>query len=251
MLRETILQALMPFRRWLVPEPSEEKRFPDFDPAFWPLYHKCRAFTMTSPERLYSLYKAVEYAVQRGVPGDFVECGVWRGGSAMMMVLTLLQNNVRDRKLFLYDTFDGMSAPTEEDRDRSGRPAGQLLAESDRRDTAGIWCVSPREEVHANLASTGYPMENIRLVRGKVEDTLPSEAPSTIGILRLDTDWYESTRHELVHLYPLLVTGGVLIIDDYGFWQGARKAVDEYFREPGRGILLSRIDATGRIAVRS
>ena len=251
MFRKIILKALQPVRKWLVPELPVEQQFLDFDPEFWPLYYQCRPFTMTSPERLYALYKAVNYAILRGIAGDFVECGVWRGGSAMMMVLTLLRHGVRDRRIFLYDTFEGMSAPTEKDQDRTGRPADQLLAESDRSDAAGIWCISPLEEVQSNLAGTGYPMENIRLVRGKVEDTVPSVAPSSISVLRLDTDWYESTRHELIHLYPLLAQGGVLIIDDYGFWQGARRAVDEYFQEPGRGILLNRIDATGRIAVRS
>jgi O-methyltransferase len=250
MFSKIILKALLPVRKWLVPDPSVEAQFPDFDPEFWPLYHRCRAFTMTSPERLYALYQAVNYVVAREVRGDFVECGVWRGGSAMMIGLALLRHGIRDRKIVLYDTFEGMSDPTERDRNRSGVSAEQLLSDSDRSQTDGIWCVSPLEEVKANLEGTGYPMEKICFVRGKVEETLPSQVPSAICMLRLDTDWYESTRHELLHLYPLLMQGGVLIIDDYGFWQGARKAVDEYFQEPGRAILLHRIDATGRIAIR-
>jgi O-methyltransferase len=85
---------------------------------------------------------------------------------------------------------------------------------------------------------------------GKVEDTFPKDTPDKIAILRLDTDWYESTRHELIHLYPKLSIGGVLIIDDYGHWEGARKAVDEYINDNTLRILLNRIDYTGRIAVK-
>jgi len=91
----------------------------------------------------------------------------------------------------------------------------------------------------------------MRFIVGKVEDTIPGEAPGKIAILRLDTDWYESTKHELINLYPKLSTGGVLIIDDYGHWEGARKAVDEYIHDQRLRILLNRIDYTGRIAVRS
>jgi hypothetical protein len=83
-----------------------------------------------------------------------------------------------------------------------------------------------------------------------VEDTLPAEAPEKLAILRLDTDWYSSTKHELETLYPRLAEGGVLIVDDYGHYEGARRAVDEYFAETGQRVLLSRIDYTGRIAVK-
>ena len=94
------------------------------------------------------------------------------------------------------------------------------------------------------------PTPGVEFVQGRVENTLPAAAPPEIAVLRLDTDWYESTRHELEHLYPRLVDGGVLIVDDYGYWQGARQAVDEYFGETGEAILLNRIDDTGRIAVK-
>ncbi len=103
----------------------------------------------------------------------------------------------------------------------------------------------------ANLAATGYDAQRLHYVKGKVEDTIPSAAPEQIAILRLDTDWYASTRHELEHLYPRLARGGVLIIDDYGHWEGARRAVDEYFATQQVAILLNRLDQTGRIAIKS
>jgi hypothetical protein len=100
------------------------------------------------------------------------------------------------------------------------------------------------------VLSTGYPADRLHLVQGKVEDTLPGAAPARIALLRLDTDWYESTRHELVHLYPRLVPNGVLIIDDYGDWVGAKEAVDEYFAAQPFQPFLSRMDHTGRLAIK-
>jgi O-methyltransferase len=107
---------------------------------------------------------------------------------------------------------------------------------------------SPLEEVMANVAGSGVPADRFVFVKGKVEETIPGTMPAgAISILRLDTDWYESTRHELVHLFPRLSSGGVLIVDDYGFWRGSREACDEYFRETGTKILLSRVDRVGTV----
>ena len=107
---------------------------------------------------------------------------------------------------------------------------------------------APLDDVRHTLACSGYPAERVHYVVGKVEDTVPGTMPDAIALLRLDTDWYESTLHELVHLFPRLVPGGVLIVDDYGYWQGCRKAVDEYFRDAP--ILLSFVDDTGVVGVK-
>lgn len=95
-----------------------------------------------------------------------------------------------------------------------------------------------------------YPSEHIHFIKGKAEDTIPRHAPRQIALLRLDTDWYESTKHELEHLFHRLSPGGVIIIDDYGFWKGARKAVNEYFLDNNIAILLTRMDETGRMAIK-
>ena len=221
-----------------------------FEPDFLRSYERCAPATMTSIERMYALYKAVRYVVEAGIPGDFVECGVWRGGSVMMIGATLLGLGVTDRGIHLYDTFEGMAPPTEADRDLDGHSAADLLATAQGHVKELVWALAPMDEVRANLAAIGYPADKHRFVPGKVEDTLPAANPPGIALLRLDTDWYESTRHELEQLYPLLHPGGVLIIDDYGHWQGSRQAVDEFFGQPGRPILLNRIDYTGRIAVK-
>jgi len=224
---------------------------PDLEGAFWPLHDAVRSQTMTSTERLYALYKAVEYVVRHDISGDFVECGVWRGGSVMMMALALRSFGKVDRIIHCYDTFEGMPPPEQVDvRHSDGTLAVEVLARSPKGEESPFWAISPLETVQRNLADTRYPTERVVYIRGKVEDTLPLQAPSNIALLRLDTDWYASTKHELVHLYPRLVHGGVIIIDDYGFWRGSRKAVDEYFAESGAQILLSRIDDTGRVAIK-
>jgi hypothetical protein len=210
---------------------------------------RVRPYTMTSPARVAALCDAVSHVVRHGISGDFVECGVWKGGSAMAAALRLTQLNAVDRPLFLFDTFEGMTPPGEIDRSgSSGFSAAALLKSAP--DKSHIAARATIEEVRQNMASTGYPPELVHLVRGPVEQTLPDRAPERIAVLRLDTDWYDSTRHELLHLYPRLAAGGILIIDDYGDWQGARKAVDEYFDERKIPIFLNRIDHTGRIAVK-
>jgi O-methyltransferase len=209
-----------------------------------------RPHTMTSPERVISLIRAVEHITRQAIPGDIVECGVWRGGSMMAAARTLLRLGDASRTLHLFDTFEGMPPPTEIDRTNlDGIPAADLLAREDR-ETSVNWAVAGLDLVRANVGSVGYPADRVKYVVGKVEETIPEHAPERIALLRLDTDRYESTRHELIHLYPRLVPGGLLIVDDYGHWGGARRAVDEYLEEAKIPLFLSRIDYTGRIAVK-
>ncbi|MDQ3811821.1 MAG: TylF/MycF family methyltransferase [Chloroflexota bacterium] len=218
------------------------------DVAFSDIYARAQPFTMTTMSRMYALYKATEYVARCGVAGDMVECGVWRGGSAMLVALALRAFAATDRSIYLYDTFTGMPEPTQHDVNLFGQSARTLLEHSTNE--SHVWARASLDDVRANLAATDYPANKLRFVEGKVEQTIPGIAPEQIALLRLDTDWYASTAHELEHLYPRLVPGGVLIIDDYGHWQGARKAVDEYVARNNLCILLNRIDYTGRIAVK-
>ncbi len=232
------------------PRDGRPPRLPDIDAAAARTIEVVRPFTMTSSERLYALIQAVRYVSAASVPGDLVECGVWRGGSMMAAARTLIECGDAKRELYLFDTFEGMSAPSEYDIAPDGSSAAALLSSSDRTDPNSAWCYATQEDVDAAMAGTGYPRGHIHLVKGKVEDTIPLGAPARIAILRLDTDWYESTRHELEHLYPRLSPGGVLIIDDYGHWAGCRRAVDEYFAARTMPLLLNRVDYTGRVAVK-
>jgi len=210
-----------------------------------------RPYTMTSPERIYALCSAVRYIEEAGIGGAIVECGVWRGGSMMAVARTLLNRGVTDREIFLFDTFEGMTEPGPYDISIVGESADSLLNGAVRTEEDRMWCYAPIHQVSQALALTNYPRERLHLIPGRVEDTLTSEAPDQIALLRLDTDWYESTRHEMEVLFPRLRQGGVLIIDDYGHWQGARRAVDEYVRTHRLKLFLHSIDFTGRIGVKA
>ncbi len=224
----------------------------DIEPEFRVLYKSCKAATMSSLERMHALWLAVRHLARAQVAGDIVECGVWRGGSMMLAATTLIAVGDTSRTLWLYDTFEGMTEPTEVDvQAMSGRSAAAILATEERDGDNPFWAIAQRAVVERNMASTFYPESRIRYVAGKVEDTLPAQMPERIALLRLDTDWYGSTRHELMHLWPRLAIGGVLIVDDYGYWQGARRAVDEFLADLDKPPLLNRIDFTGRIAVKT
>ncbi len=220
----------------------------DFEDADIELWNRVAPYTMTTPSRVYALVRAVEYVARRPVPGALVECGVWRGGSMMAVALTLLELGVTDRDLYLFDTFSGMTEPENEDVKLTGERAADLLAQEGQ--DSHVWAIATLDEVREAMLGVGYPEERIHFVQGPVEETLPEHAPAEIALLRLDTDWYASTRHELVHLYPRLVQGGVLVLDDYGYWQGARQAVDEYVAENGLALLLNRVDNNGRVALK-
>jgi O-methyltransferase len=225
------------------------------DPADRRIVERSLPYTMTGVARLQSVIDAVRYCEGRRIPGAFAECGVWRGGSVLAMILTLQELGATDREIFLFDTFAGMTAPTDRDLSLHDPPALETWREAEARgERAWRELFDPRvfneEGVRKLLTDTGYPEARLRIVAGAVEETLPGGAPEQLALLRLDTDWYESTRHELEHLYPRLGVGGVLILDDYGHWEGCRRAVDEYFAGRAQPILLSRIDYTARLAVK-
>lgn len=233
------------------PKPTAKKpalAFPaDYDDEAKEIICAVKPYSMTSPERLNAFILATRHIVRHNIPGGIVECGVWRGGSMQACARTLLAAGETERDLYLFDTYEGMTPPTAEDLRRDGRPAQELL-DAQGKDRP-IWAVASLEDVQAGFDTVPYPKERVHYVRGRVEDTVPGQAPEQISILRLDTDWYASTKHELEHLYSRLVSGGVLLIDDYGYWQGSRQAVDEFLDKTGEQLLLLRMDE-GRIAVK-
>lgn len=239
-------------------------KFPhDFEPHIQETILQVKPYTMTSVERVYTIVKAVEYVVLNDIPGAFVECGVWRGGSMMAIALTLLRLGATDRELYLFDTFEGLPEPGQKDLTTFGQSA-QGLWEQVRlewqithKPAPGIedtdirnWCYATVEDVQEAMDLTGYPSNRIHYVKGMVEDTIPEQSPDAIALLRLDTDWYNSSYHELVYLYPQLSPSGVLVVDDYGWWQGQRDAVDQYIMENRIPILLTRVDACCRMGVK-
>lgn len=247
MIKSAIHKSLRRFGLDLIHfPPRDTERPPDFQDEDMEVIDAVRPWTMTSPERIYALMQAVRYVSTNGIRGDIVECGVWKGGSMAAAAMTLSRMNDTRRNLYLFDSFKGMSEPTSADLDYTGKHAVEVMAQDE-----GYRCAdAPLEQVRAVLRGTGYPEEKIHFVKGNVEETLPEAAPEEIAVLRLDTDWYESTRHELQQLFPRLVKAGVIIIDDYGHWRGSRQACDEYFAEFRVPILLNRIDYTGRIGLK-
>ncbi len=255
MVKQLVNRVLAPSGLMLVPRKAHDELLSRAqadirgDARFMEIYERCRPYTMTCMERMYGLYQAVSFVIAQDIPGDFVECGVWRGGSSMVIALTLKKLGVTDRGLHLYDTFNGMSPPTVDDVDLAGRSVEEDLRRRGLTDVGDL-CNAPLDDVKTNMESTGYPSDRVRYIEGDVLKTIPQQMPEGVALLRLDTDWYESTYHELTHLYPLLARHGVLVIDDYGHWQGARKAVDQYFDENDVRMMMPRLDYSCRIGVK-
>lgn len=180
-------------------------------------------------------WDAVMQINRNKVSGDIVECGVWKGGMTMAMVFANQRDNT-ERKFWLFDTFEGLPPPDSEKDGAQEKSLYELVQSGEMNNpkcsALGKWCYGPLEIVKNNLHYTGYPKENFRYVKGKVEDTLLSEKlPDKIAVLRLDTDWDKSTKIELDVLFRRLQKGGILIIDDFCSWQGSSTATKEFFRD--------------------
>jgi hypothetical protein len=241
--------ALRPLGLELVRTPAATELPPDYDDLTREVITRVQPHTLTTHERIAGLVAAVRHVTERAVPGAFVECGVWRGGSALAMATTLLALGDTTRDLWLYDTFWLEMPPGgAHDRDVFGNTSEDLkrVAASHEGFRNGS-----AESVRALVTSAGYPADRVHIVEGLVEDTIPDRAPEEIALCRLDTDFYESTAHELRHLCGRLGEEGILIIDDYGHFLGARQAVDEYFDGLGGGVLFHRLDFSARLIVMS
>ena len=219
---------------------AEQKRMPDVeDSLFWQQLEVCYPFTLLSTEKMYDLYQATHYIANRKVPGAIVECGVFLGGAVMLAAGTLAHQNVIDKDIYLYDTFAGfIGSASEHDVNNKGQQIGHQKLQNFLEATCD------------NLKAIDYPTERYYVIEGDVRETLKAHAPSEIALLRLDTDTYATTLCELEQLYPKLVKGGVLIIDDYGYSQGVRKAVDDYFASPDSTLFFQRPNYSARSAIK-
>jgi hypothetical protein len=206
--------------------------------------------TMTSYERMVTLWQQVRYLDRAGIDGCLVECGTWRGGAMGMMALAHLASGPPTRTLHLFDSFEGLPEPDgAKDREMavayaSGKAGGAL--QSIGR------CVGPLEDNQRLLHEIiGYPEALTTYHVGWFQDTVPAAVPGVgvIALLRLDGDWYESTKVCLESLGPRVSSGGIVVIDDYGKWPGCRQAADEFIARLSRPVFLSHIDASGRYYV--
>lgn len=195
-------------------------------------------YTMTSIPRIIELYNSLEYIRENNIDGDIIECGVWKGGNILGIIEYLNYHNM-NKKVWLFDTFNGMTEPEDCDIDIENNKAKDMM------DVPIVFAFSPIDDVKDVLSKSKYNKDLIEYVIGDVSETLLNidNIPEKISLLRLDTDWYKSTKDELIHLYPKLVDKGVLIVDDYGHWSGSRQAVDEFFKY--ENISIHEIDYTG------
>lgn len=223
----------------------------DMTPATVETIKFVRPYTMTTVQRIEAVISATHHVVKNDIPGAFVESGVWMGGSIMAAARTLVELGVTDRDLYLYDTFEGLPEPGEHDVTvGEGQSVEELYAQLQAAAGDTPYLEAPVDKVRANVALTGYPMDRVHTIQGMVEDTIPSTAPEQVAFLRLDTDFYSSTKVEMENLFPRLSASGILIIDDYGYLEGARKAVDDFFATYPHPVFLHRIDTTGRLVVK-
>lgn len=219
---------------------AEQKRLIDvWDSFFWEQIERCYPYTLLSTEKMYNLYEAVRYLALRKVPGAIVECGVFLGGAMMLTAETLSRLGVTDKDIYLYDTFAGfVGESTEHDINHVGRPIGHQKLQNFL------------ELTRDNMEMTSYPKEHYVFLEGDVRETVLEKSPDQISLLRLDTDTYETTLSELENLYPKLVKGGVLLLDDYGYSKGVRKAVDDYFDTPESVLFFQRANFSSRTAIK-
>lgn len=214
--------------------------YPDIqDERFWQLLAAWKPHSLLSVERFYALYNAVIYVTRNNIPGAIAECGVFHGGASGFCAQLLVSLGDTHRDFIWFDTFEGFPEDVAE-------PAidGTVL-------TRESWYHENFYDLAmSNFAKSGYPTEKLKANVGPVEEALPRWQAQPIALLNLDTDYYRSTKLELEYMYPHLVPGGVLNIDDYGHFQGARQAVEEYFAHAPLVPLFHRTDYTGRMGLK-
>ena len=197
----------------------------------WP----ATALSMIGARRMLQLQRAVEFTLDQGVPGDFIETGVWRGGACILMRAILAARGVTDRRVWVADSFQGLPRP---DAARYPKDAGNMLCAFDQLAVTA-------DDVRAHFRHYGMLDDQVRFLEGWFRDTLPTAPIDRLAILRLDGDLYESTMDALVALYDKVSPGGIVIVDDYGILESCRAAVTDFRRERGVTETIYRIDDSG------
>ena len=233
-------------------DPSKPYNVIDAD---WDDIHSVEGWTMTSLAQRFLLQASLRHVVKANIPGSFVEVGVWRGGMLQLAAKTLQRlDDFRD--IHAIDTFEGMTPPTARDRVLGGGPSAEQLMLAEPRQTKKkeqwtVWCDSPLQDVQDGMRSTGYPENLAKFWHGSVTDRTDFSELAPIAVLRIDVDWFDATLHSLVHLFPSLSPGGVLLLDDYDHWQGAREAIDEYFADSPSFLVPVSFPPSGRLLVKA
>ena len=207
-------------------------------------------FSMTPKIRIYNLLQALRHLKIKKIDGDYVECGVWRGGNVLLFKKFLENEDFSQRNIYAFDTFEGMTNPDENDFEINTNISATKLLKNDKKKETNVWGVCSLENVKKNISKYVNNLENIYFVKGPVEITLneAKNIPEKISLLRLDTDWYQSTKKELEVLYEKVSSGGVIIIDDYGHWGGSKKAVDNFFSD--KYVWMHYVDYACRLIIK-
>jgi len=204
------------------------------------LFWKVKPYTLVSFERLYNVHMLSRLIEENSMKGAFVECGVWKGGCVAIMA-HVAKKAGSNRKIWLFDSFEGLPEPTKKD----GIEAKIFASKKDSGKLKSIKkVVASISDVNEILSKLKIDRKNIVIRKGWFQDTLPKAKKDigAISILRLDADWYESTKICLEKLYGLIIPKGYIIIDDYYSWGGCRKAVDEFIAKNNLQIKIRRID---------
>ena len=213
------------------------------------MFEKLKEISLTSLPNKWSLYQSLSYIKENNIEGDIVETGVFKGAN-LVLINDFLNKFDIDKKIYAYDTFQGQPKPSNLDFDYKGNSMIKKFSNLDKKDTNSVYC--SLENVKKNIEKySNNNLNKIIFIKGKVEETLNYEknVPSKISLLRLDTDFYDSIKKSLEVLYPKLIKGGVLIIDDYGHFKGAKIAVDNYFQDK-KSIWMHRVDYTCRLMIK-
>ena len=255
-LYKTLRSILKKFNYRLIKKENEslDFQYPEYTKEELKIIETAKLFTMTSYQKLNCLLRSIQHVNNKNLEGDFVECGVWKGGNLILFKNMMTKLNITNKSIYAFDTFEGMSKPTDIDVDiRFNKQKAYDVMKNSVKDynIHNIHSYYPIEKVRENLINNCNEIENIKLIKGDVLKTLliSENIPDKISILRLDTDWYESTKIELEILFPKLVKDGILIIDDYGDYLGCKKAVDDYFKDKKFNIF--KVDSGARMLIKS
>lgn len=255
MVKKLIKAALLPLGYEIrkLEGPAEAQPTP-FEASFQQAAERVRPYTMLSQARLYSLFRQAVYCEENGITGAFVECGVWKGGAVALMAMANLTYGKTRRDIHLFDAFDNICEPDQAvDGERAvaetqkwakkGNANGRLVPLDGFYDQfGGAGTLEGNRELLEN--NVGYEAVRLHFHKGWFQDTLPADAKDIdkIAILRIDGDWYASTKVCLDFLFEKVVRGGFIIIDDYGAYEGCRKAVDEFFAARNLHLFMNQID---------
>ena len=225
-------------------KPEEWENYRDIDDWKREIVVTCSPFTATHQEAMLQLIANIEHVISNDIPGDFVETGVFMGGSCMIIAEVLKQLEVNDRAIWMYDTYEGVPQPNDIETDPDGTLLNTWWKENAQLEgQASSWCNSSLTTVQAHMEKVNYSGD-VHFVKGLVEDTIPQQGPNTIALLRIDVDLEYPTRHVLDHFYPRLSLGGHVIFDDYGMFPSVKHTVDDYFYQNKSKIYLDRVDST-------